>query len=150
MWLMHTSMFIGEYSHTVDDKGRLSVPVKYRASLSDGVIVTRGLDHCLFIYPRKEWEVLAQKLASLPLSQKQSRAFARLMLAGAWDAQLDGQGRIMVPEYLRTYAGIGKHVTVAGLYNRIEIWDEDAWQEYRARTEAQSDEIAEAMGSLGV
>lgn len=143
-------MFIGEFSHTVDDKGRVSVPVKFRASLADGVIVTRGLDRCLFVYPRKEWEVLAQKLASLPLGQKQSRAFSRLMLAGAWDANLDSQGRVMVPEYLRTYASLGKHVAVTGLYNRIEIWNEDAWHEYRTRTEEASDDIAEAMGALGV
>lgn len=143
-------MFIGEYSHTVDEKGRVSIPVKFRAGLADGVIITRGLDHCLFVYPRQEWEKLAQKLAALPLNQKQSRAFARLMLAGAWDAQLDGQGRVMVPEYLRRYANLGHHVAVAGLYNRIEIWNEDVWQEYRTRTEEQGDAIAETLGSLGV
>ncbi len=143
-------MFIGEYSHTVDDKGRLSVPVKFRHSVADGVVITRGLDHCLFVYPKSEWEGLASKLSQLPLGQKQSRAFARLMLAGAWDADLDAQGRVMVPEYLRTYANLGKHVTVTGLYNRMEIWNEDAWHEYRTKTEEQSDEIAEAMGALGV
>jgi MraZ protein len=143
-------MFIGEYSHSVDEKGRVSVPAKFRQDLATGVVVTRGLDHCLFVYPRAEWEIMASKLASLPISQKKSRAFARLMLAGAWDAMLDGQGRVILPEYLRQYAGISKQVVVAGLYNRVEIWDEDAWQEYKAKTEAESDDIAEAMGSLGV
>lgn len=143
-------MFIGEYSHAVDEKGRVNVPAKFRQGFSSGVVVTRGLDHCLFVYPRAEWEEMAAKLAKLPISQKKSRAFARLMLAGAWDAQVDGQGRIILPEYLRQYARISKHVTVAGLYNRVEIWDEDAWQEYKAKTEAESDDIAEAMGELGV
>lgn len=143
-------MFIGEYTHTIDDKGRLNLPAKFRRDVSEGVIVTRGLDHCLFVYPRREWEQLAEKLSKLPLSHQKSRAFARLMLAGAWDAQLDSQGRIMLPEYLRTYASLGKHVTVAGLYNRMEIWDEDSWAEYKAKTEAESDTIAEAMVDLGV
>lgn len=143
-------MFIGEYAHTVDEKGRLAVPAKFRRQLESGVVVTRGLDHCLFVYPREEWEKMAAKLAALPISRKQSRAFARLMLAGAWDAELDSQGRVMVPEYLRQYASINKHAVVAGLYNRIEIWNEDAWHAYRTQTEAASDEIAEGMAELGV
>lgn len=143
-------MFIGEYSHIIDDKGRLAVPAKWRGDFLNGIVVTRGLDGCLFLYSRQEWEVLAQKLAALPLSQKQSRAFARLMLAGAWDTEADSQGRIMIPEYLRTFAKLGKHVTVAGLYNRVEIWDEDAWQVYRTQTESESEAIAESMGALGI
>lgn len=143
-------MFIGEYAHTIDEKGRVSVPAKFRKQFKGGVVVTRGLDHCLFIYPLKEWETMAAKLATLPISQKKSRAFARLMLAGAWDVELDSQGRIMLPEYLRTYATLKKHATIAGLYNRVEIWDEDAWHNYRAETEAASDEIAESMAELGV
>ena len=143
-------MFIGEYSHTIDDKGRLSVPAKFRRQLAGGVVVTRGLDHCLFLYTQADWEVMANKIAALPITQKKSRAFARLMLAGAWDAELDSQGRVMLPEYLRQYAGLGKHATVAGLHNRIEIWNEDAWHEYRTATEANSDEIAEGMAELGI
>lgn len=143
-------MFIGEYSHSIDDKGRLAVPAKWRGQLLEGVVVTRGLDGCLFLYSRLEWEVLAQKLAALPISQKQSRAFARLILAGAWDAPVDSQGRIIIPDSLRQFAGLKKHVTVAGLYNRAEIWDEDAWQTYRQRTESDSTAIAESMGALGI
>jgi MraZ protein len=143
-------MFIGEYSHTIDEKGRVNVPARFRRQLSEGVVVTRGLDGCLWLYPRTEWDVVAEKLSRLPISQKKSRAFSRLMLAGAWDATLDGQGRIMLPEYLRAYASLGKHVTVAGLYNRIEIWDERTWQEYKRSTEEASDDIAEAMAGLGV
>lgn len=143
-------MFFGEYSHSLDAKGRMSVPAKFRRELSGGVVVTRGLDNCLFLYTREEWEKMAQKLAKLPISQKKSRAFARLMLAGAWDADLDSQGRVMLPEYLRKYAKISKQVTVAGLYDRVELWDEDLWNEYKTKTEAESDEIAEAMSELGV
>lgn len=143
-------MFIGEHSHTIDNKGRLSIPAKYRELLSEGVVVTRGLDHCLFLYSRTEWEKIAKRLSELPISQKSSRAFSRLMLAGAWDAELDSQGRVIIPQYLRDYASVSKHVIVAGLYNRVEIWQEDAWQEYKQKTEAHSDEIAEGMADLGI
>jgi len=143
-------MFIGQYNHAVDEKGRMNMPAKFRREVAEGVVITRGLDHCLFVYPKAEWEQMAQKLSSLPISQKSSRAFARLMLAGAWESQIDSQGRIMLPEYLRAYAGVKKHTVVAGLFNRIEIWDEDAWQEYQAKTEAESDSIAESMRELGI
>jgi len=143
-------MFIGEHFHSIDDKGRVSVPSKYRQDLSDGVVITRGLDNCLFAYPRAEWDKIAERLSQLPLSQKKSRAFTRLMLAGAWDAEIDSQGRVMIPEYLRQYAGLKKHITLAGLYNRIEIWDEDNWQAYKHTTEAASEEIAEGMADLGI
>jgi len=143
-------MFIGEHSHTIDTKGRLSIPAKYRRELAEGIVVTRGLDHCLFLYSHRDWEKIAERLAGLPISQRKSRAFARLMLAGAWDAELDSQGRILVPEYLRTFAGIKKQVTVTGLYNRIELWDENAWHEYKQQTEAASEEIAEGMAELGI
>lgn len=143
-------MFIGEYNHSLDEKGRMNMPAKFRRDLSGGAVITRGLDHCLFVYPKAEWETMAAKLAALPITQKNSRAFARLMLAGAWDVELDSQGRVMLPEYLRQYAGIEKHVVVAGLYNRIELWDEDAWQEYKHATEQESDAIAESMGALGI
>jgi len=145
-----TSMFLGEHSHSIDQKGRLSVPAKFHQQLAKGVIVTRGLDHCLWIYPREEWEKVARRLADLPITQKKSRAFARLMLAGAWDAKLDTQNRLMLPEYLRAYAGLKKHATIAGLFNRLEVWDEDAWQTYRRHTEAEGDTIAESLAELGL
>ncbi len=143
-------MFIGEYSHNLDEKGRMAVPVKFRKDLAGGAIVTRGLDGCLFIYSMRDWEQLAQKLMALPLSQSNSRAFARLMLAGAMDVEVDAQGRVLIPEYLRKYAGLDKKVVVAGLYNRIEIWDETKWNEYKEKTEKESDEISEKMGELGI
>jgi len=143
-------MFIGEHSHTVDDKGRMSVPAKFRRQLVEGVVVTRGLDGCLWLYQRAAWNELAERISGLPITSKQSRAFARLMLAGAWDVELDSQGRVMIPDYLRSYANITKHVAVAGLYNRVEIWNEDTWHDYRAKNEAESDVLAENLAELGI
>ncbi len=144
-------MFIGEYRHSVDEKGRLAVPAKYREQLQRGAVVTRGLDRCLFIYPGDAWQELAQRLANLPVSKANTRSFARFLLAGAMDVELDKQGRIIIPEYLRSFAGIRKSVVLAGLYNRLEVWDEEQWGRYRSSAEQGSEEIAEALGSeLGV
>ncbi len=143
-------MFLGEYNHSMDEKGRLAIPVKFRNELANGAVVTRGLDECLFLYTKSEWEVIAQKISKLPVSQKNTRAYSRLMLAGAMEVELDKQGRIILPEYLRKYSGLNKKSVIAGLYNRIEIWDEEKWEEYKKETEKQSDEIAERLGeSLG-
>ncbi len=143
-------MFIGEYSHNLDDKGRMAIPVKFRRELAKGAVVTRGLDNCLFLYTKTEWAKLAEKLAALPISQSNSRAFARLMLAGAMDVEVDKQGRVVLPEYLRKFASIKKSLVVAGLYNRLEIWDEELWNKYKNQTEAESGAIAEKMAELGV
>lgn len=143
-------MFIGEYQHTLDEKGRLALPAKYRANLSSGAVVTRGLDRCLFLYPRNEWEKLAARLAALPVSQANTRAIARLMLAGAMDVTPDKLGRMLIPEYLREYAGLERSVVLSGLYNRLEIWDREQWEKYKQATEAQSTDIAEKLGELGL
>ena len=143
-------MFIGEYQHNIDTKGRLAVPSKFKKDLAKGAVVTRGLDNCLFLYTLEEWQKLAERLSSLPLSQANTRAFARLMLAGAMDVKLDKQGRIILPEYLRGYAGIKKNVVVTGLYNRLEIWDKTVWNQYKKKTESASEEIAEKLSELGV
>lgn len=143
-------MFIGEFTHNLDLKGRVALPAKFRPKLSGGAIITRGLDKCLFVFSAKDWEILAQKLISLPLAQANSRAFARLMLAGAMDVEIDKQGRVLIPDYLREYAGLQKETIIAGLYNRIEIWNGEAWKEYKTKTENQSDEIAEKLGELGI
>lgn len=143
-------MFIGEYQHNIDDKGRLAIPAKFRMDLAKGAVVTRGLDNCLFLYSLTEWEKLADKLSSLPISQAKSRAFARLMLAGAMDLKLDSQGRVVLPDYLRKFAGMKKKVVITGLYNRLEIWDEAKWNSYQTQNEKSSKDIAEAMGELGV
>ena len=143
-------MLLGEFKHNLDTKGRMAIPAKFRDKLEAGAIITRGIDNCLFVFANNEWEVLAKKLVALPLAQANSRAFARLMLAGATDVELDNQGRILIPDYLRKYAGLSKSVVVAGLYNRIEIWDEAAWTTYKVKTESSSEAIAEQLGELGI
>lgn len=143
-------MFIGEYQASIDDKGRISIPAKFRAQLSGQVVVTRGLDSSLFLYTMDEWKKLGEKLASLPISTANNRAFSRLMLAGAMDCDLDKQGRIVLPSYLQEFAKIGKKVVFAGLFNRIEIWSEELWNAYKVQTEKETTEIAEQLGSLGV
>jgi len=143
-------MFIGEYKHNLDAKGRLAIPAKFRVLLEGGAVVTKGLDNCLFLYPKNEWEQLARKLAALPISKANTRAFARLMLAGAAEVDFDSQGRIVLPEHLRKFAGLNKTTVVAGLFDRLEIWDETVWEAYKMGTEAKSGDIAEALGELDV
>lgn len=141
-------MFIGEFKYILDQKGRIAIPAKFRRELAKGAVVTKGLDNCLFLYPKHEWKKLADKIAALPISKANMRAFARLMLAGAMGVALDKQGRIILPEYLRRFAHISKNVVVIGLYNRLEIWDEIMWNKYRQSSEKDSSEIAERMGDL--
>ena len=143
-------MFIGEYSHSIDNKGRIQIPVKLRQELGQGAVVTRGIDKCLFLYPRPAWLKLADKLSKLPIGKASTRAFARMMLAGAMDVEIDNQGRMLVPDYLRHYAGLKKSVVVAGLYSRLELWDEASWNSYKRGTEKTSTAIAETLGDLGV
>ena len=143
-------MFIGEYTHTIDEKGRMAIPSKMRRELGSGAVVTRGIDNCLWVFPKKEWEELATKLASLPLSDANSRAFSRLMLAGAMEVEFDSQGRVLLPGYLRSYAGLAKNAVIAGLYNRLEVWNENTWKSYKEKTEKETDRISRAMADLGV
>ncbi len=143
-------MFIGEYNITIDDKGRLAVPVKFREALATGAVVTRGLDTSLFLLPLEEWGKLAGKLAGLPLGQANSRAFARLMLAGAMDVQLDKQGRFVVPEYLLAYADLKKEVVMVGVQSRLELWDKAAWVAYTKQAEEEANVIAEQLGAMGI
>lgn len=143
-------MFLGEFKHNLDNKGRIAVPAKFRQKLDSGAVLTRGLDRCLFLFPQKEWESLAEKLTRLPISQSNSRAFVRLMLSGASDVEFDTQGRVLIPEHLRSYAGLSKKAVITGLFSRIEIWDEEGWERYKKKTESASDDIAERMGELGI
>jgi len=143
-------MFIGEYSHSVDPKKRLALPSKFRKELGKTVVVTRGLDKCLFVYPMSAWKELAQKLGTMPIGEAHTRSFVRLMLAGATDTTMDSQGRVLVPDYLKEYAGLDRDVIVAGLFNRLEIWDTEKWQTYKQDAEKNTDQIAEELGKLGV
>jgi len=143
-------MFLGEYQHNLDIKGRVAIPSKFRQQLSGKAIITRGLDRCLFVFTDKEWEIFAQKIIALPIARSDSRAFTRLMLAEATDVEVDKQGRVLVPAYLREYAHLKKEAIITGLYNRFEIWNLDNWKEYKARTESSGDDIAEKLGELGI
>jgi len=143
-------MFIGEYSHTIDAKGRMAIPSKMRKDLGTGAVVTRGLDTCLWVFTKKEWLELAEKIATLPLTDANSRAFSRLMLAGAMEVEFDSQGRALLPQYLREYAGLDKNAIIAGLYNRLEIWNEAKWNAYKTKTEKETERITQAMTDLGI
>jgi len=137
--------FIGEYNHSIDNKGRLAIPAKFRSSLKKGAVVTKGLDGCLFMYTSKEWKAVVAKLSQMPFSQGKSRAFARLMLAGAMQVKIDVQGRINLPKYLINFASLKNNAVIAGLMNRLEIWDEKAWDKYKKQTEPESEKIAEEL-----
>jgi len=143
-------MFLGEYTYKIDDKKRLAIPVKFRKTLGKKAVITKGLDNCLFLYPSKEWEKLAEKLSRLPLSQSDARGFARIMLAGAMEASIDNLGRVLIPDYLKQYASLQKRVVIAGLYNRVEIWDEEGWSGYKQKMEKEAGNIAERLKELGV
>ena len=143
-------MLIGEFKHNLDAKKRLAIPAKFRKELGEGAVITRGLDNCLFVFPLKHWNQLAEKLASTPIGQQDSRSFARLILSGAMEVEFDGLGRIVIPEYLKSYAELKRVAVVAGVYTRLEIWDEDRWTAYKQNLEKNSDAIAEKLGELGI
>ena len=134
-------MFMGEFQHSLDDKARLTLPAKFRDGLGESFVITRGLDRCLFIYPRKDWEVLSEKLRALPLTRSDARQFLRLFFSGAADCDLDRQGRTVVPANLREYAGITQECSVIGVGNRVEVWDVGVWKTY-------SDQAAESFGDV--
>lgn len=141
-------MFMGEYNHTVDTKGRLIIPSKFRELLGEEFIVTKGLDGCLFVFPMNEWHAFEEKLRTLPLTQKGARQFTRFFVAGATPCELDKQGRILLPATLREFAGLDKDVVLAGMLNRIEIWSKAKWTENNAYDDM--DDIAEQMTDLGL
>jgi MraZ protein len=143
-------MFLGEYQYSIDDKKRLALPIKFRQALGKKAVITRGLDSCLFLFPMKDWQILADKLSKLPLSQADARGFSRMMLAGAMEVSIDALGRILMPDYLKEYAGLSKKTIIAGLFNRIEIWDETKWNDYKQKTESEAGNIAERLKELGV
>ena len=143
-------MFIGEYSYTIDSKKRMAIPSRFRKELGKKAVITRGIDNCLVVYPMKEWENLAKKLGSLPATQVDARKFSRIMLSGAMDVNLDNLGRILLPDYLKDYASLKKNIVICGLFNRLEIWDADRWQEYKKKTEMSVGDIAEGLKELGL
>ncbi|MCF3942526.1 division/cell wall cluster transcriptional repressor MraZ [Oceanobacillus alkalisoli] len=138
-------MFMGEYKHNVDTKGRMIVPAKFREELGDTFVVTRGLDKCLFAYPMNEWKIIEEKLKQLPLTKKDARAFTRFFFSGAVECEVDKQGRINIPSTLRTYAALEKECVVIGVSERVEIWSGDKWEEYVEESEESFSEIAENL-----
>ena len=142
-------MFLGEFSHTIDEKGRLTIPAKFRDELAEGLIVTRGIDRCLAVYPMKEWNRLAEQVSALPLTDRLARAFRRLVFANASDAVPDKQGRILIPPRLREYADLNGEAIVTGLNTYVEVWNPDAWGEERERVEGNAVNI-EAWKELNI
>ncbi len=143
-------MFIGEYTYKMDDKKRLAVPSKFRESLKKKAVITRGLDSCLFLFSMQEWKNIAEKISKLPFGQHDNRGFSRIILSGAMEVEFDSLGRIVVPDYLKEYALLKKETVVAGLYNRIEIWDKKLWDDYKNKTEKELGNIAERLKEFGV
>ena len=143
-------MLIGEYAHILDPKKRLSLPSRFRKELGRKVVVTRGLDQCLFVYSLKEWEKVSEKLGELSIGQSDTRGFNRFMLSGAIEAEVDSAGRILIPDFLKEFAKLDQKVVLAGIHNRLEIWNEQLWKEYKAKVEQAADQLAQKLGELGV
>jgi MraZ protein len=143
-------MLIGEYKHILDPKKRLAVPSKLRREIGERAVLTKGLENCLFLFSMKEWEPVAEKVSQMTFANRDSRGFARLLLSGASEVELDQLGRVLVPDYLRDYAGLQKAVIVAGVGKRLEIWDEAKWNVYKQNLEKNSDQIAEKLSEIGM
>ena len=141
-------MFMCEYNHTVDAKGRLIVPARFREVLGDVFVVCKGLDHCLYVYSNEDWDAFAKQLTTLPLTNKEAREFVRFFLSGASEVEVDKQGRILVPPSLRAFAGLDKDAVLAGVGHRIEIWSKERWE--AGSVSDNMDEIAETMDKLGI
>ena len=144
------NMLIGEYLHTLDSKKRLSLPARFRKEVGKKVVITRGLDSCLFMFPEKTWNKIAEKLVNLPFGQADTRGLSRFLLAGAVESDVDGAGRILVPDFLKDFADLKSRVVLAGVSDRIEIWNEKTWEEYKRRIEKGADQMAEKLGDLGI
>lgn len=143
-------MLIGQYEHTIDAKKRLALPAKFRGELGNKVVVTKGVEKCLIVYTEKEFSVISEKLSNLTFSQPEARSFTRTMLAGAMEVSLDKLGRILVPDYLKKYAGLNKNVVICGLSNRLEIWDLEKWNAWTKEAEKGVSEVVSKLGGLGI
>jgi MraZ protein len=144
------NMLIGEYLHTLDSKKRLSLPAKFRKEVGRKVVITRGLDSCLFMFPLAAWKEIATKLQSLPIGGADTRGMSRFLLSGAVESDVDGAGRILVPDFLKEFADLRSRVVLAGVSDRVEIWNEKTWEEYKRRIEKGADQMAQTLGDLGI
>ena len=143
-------MLIGEHTHIIDSKKRLAIPAKFRKELGSKAVITKGLDQCLVVYPLLEWERVAEALSKLPTGKSENRNFVRDIFSGASDVEIDALGRILIPEYLKKIANLKEKVVIVGVYKRLEIWNDEMWNEYKTRVEKQTDILAEKLGELGV
>ena len=143
-------MLIGQYQHTIDSKKRLALPAKFRGELGEKVVITPGVDNCLVIFTEKQWQEESEKLSRLPIGTAEARSYSRVMLAGAMESALDKLGRILIPVYLKRYAGLNKEVVICGLSNRVEIWDKIAWESYKEKAEKEVVDIVSKLGPLGI
>lgn len=143
-------MLLGEYEHTIDAKGRIAMPAKLREALGTRFMITKGLDGCLFVYDEEEWQLLEQKLAALPMSRKTARDFTRFLFGGAFEAECDRQGRVLLPPNLRRYAQLVKDAVIVGVGNHAEIWDAAKWQQYNEESAEDVGELAEQLADLGI
>lgn len=143
-------MFIGEYQHTLDPKNRVIMPSKFREKLGDSFVMTKGLDNCLFVYSSEEWSIVEEKLKSLPMTNKDARAFVRFFFAGACECDLDKQGRIVMPNHLKDYAKIDKELVIIGVSTRIEIWSKEEWNKFNSDANISYEDVAEKMSQLGI
>jgi len=136
---------MGEFRHSLDNKGRLIIPSKFREGLGDSFVVTRGLDHCLFVYPLTEWRSLEHKLKQLPMTSRDARAFMRLIFSGATNVEVDKQGRILIPQNLREYAHVDRETVIIGVSNRVEVWSEELWEKYCGEADSSFEQLAEKL-----
>jgi len=143
-------MFIGEFSHTIDAKGRVNIPAKFREQLGEVFYVTKGLDKSLFVFPEEEWQIFVDKLKNLPLTNPNARSFVRIFYSGASECSFDKQGRILITQPLREYGGLEKDVRVIGVGTRIEIWSVDNWEKYNSPDNLSYEDLAEHMADLGI
>jgi MraZ protein len=143
-------MLIGQYTHTLDPKKRLSLPSAFRKELGKKVVLTNGLDHSIFIYSLKEWEKVASKLGEMGIGNSDTRSFNRFMLGGASLVEVDASGRILIPDFLKKFASLGEKVILAGIHNRVEIWDEKAWESYTEKVSSEANVLAEKLSEIGV
>ncbi len=142
-------MFIGEYEHTLDEKKRVSLPKAFRIGLGRKIVMTRGLDNCLFVYSQTNWQKVAAKLQELSFAQADTRGFNRFILSGAAEVEVDGAGRVLIPDHQKEFAGLKKDVVFAGVSDRVEVWDATRWHNYKIRIEKQADAMAEKLGEIG-
>lgn len=142
-------MLIGEYTHTIDEKNRVSLPAKFRKEVGKKVVITHGLDNCIFLYSIKEWTHVAEKLGGLGIGQSDTRGFNRFMLAGAVEVDVDSIGRILIPDFLKKFADVKEKIVFAGVHSRVELWNSDRWTVYKGRIEKQADKLAEKLGEIG-